>query len=239
MQKSGELWINVTQSEREQIKDKLPQVALAEPSFVIITAFLATLIFIFFLCRKLVRHSSARVIAAIASIELPLGQWTALLPLIDRCCKSSAVHERELGTFVLFTVLESIVEGFQEYVPQLFSLFETLLQDPQSAEVRVTAVRALGVIAQYISADEKSEIKSFQSLIPAMIAVIQQCLEGGDEQGARQLFDVFETLLILEVPLLSKHIPPLVQFFLQCGATRNYDDELRIMALNALSWTVK
>ena len=53
------------------------------------------------------------------------------------------------------------------------------------------------------------------------------------------LFGVFETLLILEVPLLSKHIPQLVQVFLQCGANRSYDDELRIMALNALSWTVK
>ena len=62
---------------------------------------------------------------------------------------------------------------------------------------------------------------------------------GDRRDGARHLFDVFETLLILEVPLLSRHIPQLVQFFLQCGANRSYDDELRIMALNSLSWTVK
>lgn len=30
-----------------------------------------------------------------------------------------------------------------------------------------------------------------------MIRVIGQCLESQNEQGARQLFDVFETLLIL------------------------------------------
>ena len=42
-----------------------------------------------------------------------------------------------------------------------------------------------------------------------------------------------------EVPLLSKHIPVLVQFFLECGANKACDDELRIMALNTLSWTVK
>jgi len=30
-----------------------------------------------------------------------------------------------------------------------------------------------------------------------MINVVQQTLEAGDEAGARQLFDVFETLLIL------------------------------------------
>ncbi|KAH8108280.1 ARM repeat-containing protein [Phellopilus nigrolimitatus] len=219
-QKSGELWINVPQSGRDQIKQTLPKITLAEPS-------------------KLVRHSAARVIAAIASIEMPLNQWPDLLPLINRCCTSQQVTERELGVFLLFTVLEAIVEGFQEHIHALFALFEQLLQDPQSADVRVTAVRALGVIAQYIGADEKPEVRAFQHLLPAMINVVQGCFDSGDETGIRQLFDVFETLLILEVPLLSKHIPQLVQFFLQCGANRAYDDEPRIMALNALSWTVK
>lgn len=219
-QKSGELWINVAQSERDEIKNRLPEITLNEPS-------------------KLVRHAEARVIAAIAAIEIPLQQWNELLPLISRCCTSQQVHERELGIFVLFTVLENIVEGFSQHMQELFGLLQSLLQDPESAEVRVTAVRALGVIAQYIGADEKAEVRAFQQLLPAMITVVQACLDSADETGARQLFDVFETLLILEVPLLSKHIPQLVQFFLQCGANRAYDDELRIMALNALSWTVK
>ncbi|KAL5537253.1 hypothetical protein ACEPAF_1076 [Sanghuangporus sanghuang] len=219
-QKSGELWINVSQTEREEIKSRLPEITLREPS-------------------KLTRHAEARVIAAIAAIELPLQQWNDLLPLINRCCTSPQVQERELGIFLLFTVLESIVEGFSQHVRELFNLLQQLLQDPESAEVRVTAVRALGVLAQYIDAEEKDQIRAFQQLLPAMITVLQHCLDTGDEASARHLFDVFETLLILEVPLLSKHIPQLVQFFLQCGANRSYDEELRIMALNALSWTVK
>lgn len=35
-----------------------------------------------------------------------------------------------------------------------------------------------------------------------MINVIGQCVEAGNEQGARQLFDVLETLLIL-----VSHVP--------------------------------
>ena len=61
---------------------------------------------------------------------------------------------------MLFTVLESIVEGFQEQLPSLFKLFEVLLNDPESLDVRVTTVRALGTIAQFIDADEKAEIVS-------------------------------------------------------------------------------
>ncbi|KAH8110348.1 hypothetical protein DFH11DRAFT_1880628 [Phellopilus nigrolimitatus] len=43
------------------------------------------------------------------------------------------------------------------------------------------------------------------------------------------------TPLILEVPLLSKHITKFVQFLLQCGANGAYDDVPPIMASNALS----
>ena len=185
------------------------------------------------------RHSVTRVIAAIASIELPLQQWPELLPLISQCCTSDQVHVRELGSFVLFTVLESIVDGFSEHVQELYNLFSRLLQDPESSDVRVTTVRSLGVLAQYISSEDKREVQLFQQLLPGMIAIVKDRLDSDDEGSARQLFDVFETLLILEAPILSKHIPQLVEFFLQCGANQGYDHELRIMALNALLWTVK
>jgi hypothetical protein len=39
--------------------------------------------------------------------------------------------------------------------------------------------------------------RAFQAALPAMIDVLQHALQTGDEQSARHLFDVFETLLIL------------------------------------------
>ncbi|KAI0782615.1 ARM repeat-containing protein [Abortiporus biennis] len=219
-QNSGDLWLQVPQDEREQIKAKLPELVLGEPN-------------------KLVRHSAARVIAAIASIEIPLGHWNQLLPFLETTCVSPSVDHREVGIYTLYTVLENIVEGFDNHLQSFFKLFEALLTDPESAEVRITAVRALGVIAQYIDTDDKPDIKSFQTLLPSMINVIGQCIEAGNESGARQLFDVLETLLILEIPLLGQHIPQLAQFLLACGANRNYDSELRVLALNALNWTVQ
>lgn len=75
------------------------------------------------------------------------------------------------------------------------------------------ARRSLGTIAQYLDSDDKADIvsiffpsslflltmmqKAFQALLPSMINVIQQTLDAGDEPGARHVFDVFETLLIL------------------------------------------
>jgi len=90
---------------------------------------------------KLVRHSTARVIAAIATIEIPLGTWSHLLPFLHQTSVSPQAAQREIGVYILYTVLENIVEGFQEHLQGFFKLFEALLQDPESAEVRVTTVR--------------------------------------------------------------------------------------------------
>ncbi|KIM83108.1 hypothetical protein PILCRDRAFT_450443 [Piloderma croceum F 1598] len=219
-QNSGDFWTQLPQDGREQIKAKLPELILVEP-------------------HNLVRHSAARVIAAIATIELPIGTWSQLLPFLHQTCISPQVTHREVGIYILFTVLENIVEGFQEHLQSFFKLFEQLLNDPESIEVRITTVRALGVIAQYIDSDDKADIKAFRALLPGMIRVVGQCLESQNETGARQLFDVFETLLILEIPLLSLHIPELASFLLQSGGNLTYDSELRVLALNALNWTVQ
>ena len=90
---------------------------------------------------KLVRNSAARVVAAIAGIEVPLGTWPQLLPFLHDSCVSPQVAHREVGVYILFTVLENIVEGFQEHTQSFFKLFDSLLQDPESSEVRIKTVR--------------------------------------------------------------------------------------------------
>ncbi|GAV99757.1 armadillo-type protein [Lentinula edodes] len=217
---SGNLWTLISQDEREQIKTKFPELILGESS-------------------NPVRHSAARVVAAIAAIEVPMGTWPQLLPFLQQTCTSPNASHREVGMFMLYTALENIVEGFQDQLTSLFQLFSQTLADPDSLEVRITTARAMGVIAQFIDADEKAYLAQFQALLPGMIQVIGQCVESSNEAGARNLFDVLETLLILEVPLLSKVIPDLVEFLLRCGGNRAYDGELRILALNALNWTVQ
>ncbi|KAF8631861.1 hypothetical protein AX15_002131 [Amanita polypyramis BW_CC] len=219
-QNSGRLWMLLPQNEREEIKSKLPTLMLAEPS-------------------DLVRHSAARVIASIASNEFVHGTWPQLLPSLIAMCSSNDVKHREVAVYIIYTVLEAIVETFEGDLTDFFRVFGLLLVDPASLEVRITTVKALGVLAQYIDIEDKKDLKAIQILLPAIFQVIGQTVESSNENGARQLFDVLETLLILEVPILSKHIPELAHFLLQYGGNRNFDNEMRILALNALNWTVR
>lgn len=140
-QNSGNFWTLLPQNEREEIKAKLPELILAESKSVLIFSYLFLPLISSFLCSNLVRHSAARVIAAIATIEVPQGTWVQLLPFLQQTCISPQVAHREVGSFILFTVLESIVEGFQSHMSSLFDLFRTLLADPESIDVRITTVR--------------------------------------------------------------------------------------------------
>jgi hypothetical protein len=140
-QNSGNFWTLLPQNEREEIKAKLPELILAESKSVLIFSCLFLPLISTLLCSNLVRHSAARVIAAIATIEVPQGTWVQLLPFLQQTCISPQVAHREVGSFILFTVLESIVEGFQSHMSSLFDLFRTLLADPESIDVRITTVR--------------------------------------------------------------------------------------------------
>ena len=138
---SGNLWLEVPQPTREELKSELPKVVLRESKSVSFSNYSISAADRYFLVSALVRHSTARVIAAIAGIEIPVGGWSQLLPFLHETATSSQAAHREVGVYILYTVLETIVEGFQEHLQALFKLFEGLLQDPESAEVRVTTVR--------------------------------------------------------------------------------------------------
>lgn len=80
-------------------------------------------------------------------------------------------------------------------------------------------------------------------------------MEAANEDGSRHVFDALSTFLILvgirtlrhtkylflfqEAPLLSKHVPELVNFLATTSSRRDTDDEHRSMALNALIMTIK
>lgn len=73
---------------------------------------------------------------------------------------SSDVKHREVGVYIIFTVLEAIAEGFEDHMEEFFKIFQRLLVDPESLEIRITTVRALGVLAQYIDVEDKKELVS-------------------------------------------------------------------------------
>lgn len=111
-------------------------------------------------------------------------------------------------------MLEIVVEGLQNRISELIVLFNNLLQDPQSLDVRLVTIRALGTLAGYIDLDDKPDIvnwfsraaitpltsfiqKAYQALIPQMLQVASDALTSNNEEGAKNCFDTLSTLLII------------------------------------------
>jgi hypothetical protein len=158
--------------------------------------------------------------------------------LLEGANAANATH-REVSIYVIYSLLDTVVDTFESHLKTLFELFSRTLLDPESSEVRMTTLRGLAKVAEYISTEDKHDIKAYQELIVPMLQVLQKAIDDDDSEGVKHGYDVFETLLILDTPLVSKHVAELVQFFLTNAANAEVDESMRCGALNVLAWIVR
>ena len=188
----------------------------------------------------LVRHSSARVISAIAAVDLADGEWTDLPGFLQQAATSSQARQREVGVYILFTLLETMGDEFTSKFRELFALFRNTIHDPESAEVRVNTMLALSKMALVVDADEDpASLRSFQEAIPGMVGVLKESIDAGDEDRTIQTFEVFQTFLGCDSQLLAPHFKDLVQFMINIAADTEIADDSRTQALSFLMQCVK
>jgi hypothetical protein len=184
--------------------------------------------------QKIISHAIARCISAMAEFEIPNNRWTNLIDFLFECCKSPNSNHREVGVFVLYSLFEVIVDNLTEKLPQIFELLSVTINDPESIDVKITTMKALGSVVEYIDEDNQKEIELFRSLIPSMVNVLYQCLEQSNRDGAQACFDVVDILLTLETQIVAEHFSQLVQLTVDIAKNINYDETIRNLALSTL-----
>ncbi|KAH8816216.1 armadillo-type protein [Xylogone sp. PMI_703] len=214
-------WANLPTDQKPAIRQQLLQTVLDEKV-------------------SLVRHSGARVIAAIASVDLPDGEWTDLPNNLVQACSSPQVTYREVGVYILFTLLDVAGDAFEDKVPGLFDIFNNTIRDPESAEVRVNTMLALSRIGMLIQPDEDQEnLARFNAVFPGMVAVLKSTIDEQDEDRAMQAFEVFQTLLGCESALLASHFKDLLEFMIDIASNTEIAEESRSQALSFLMQCVR
>lgn len=182
-----------------------------------------------------VRHSGARVIAAIASIDLADGEWSELPGQLAQASTSDQVKHREVGTYILFSLLEIAGDSFEDKMPNLFALFSKTIVDPESAEVRINTLLCLSRLAMLIQPEEDPQnLARFVELVPKMVNVLKATIDEDDEDHVMQAFEVFQTLLGCESALLTKHFKDLLTFMIEIGAQTSISADSRTQALSFL-----
>jgi len=169
-----------------------------------------------------------------AEFEIPNNRWTNLIDFLFECCKSQNSSHREVGVFVLYSLFEVIVDNLTDRLPQIFELLSVTINDPESIDVKITTMKALGSVVEYIDEDNQKEIELFRSLIPSMVNVLYQCLETNNRDGAQACFDVVDILLTLETQIVADHFSQLVQLTVDIAKNPEYDESIRNLALSTL-----
>lgn len=214
-------WTAVPEAQKPQVRDQLLKSTIDED-------------------QALARHSKARVIAEIAKVDLVDGQWEELPGILQQAATSATVKHREVGIYIIYTLLETMPDMFQENMAQMLTLFNRTIQDPESVEVRVNTMLALAELAMVLDTEEDTKsLKSFQNTIPHMVQVLQGTIESGDEDHSMQAFDVFMKLLSYESAFLSQHFANLLQFFMQVAAKTEVDEDVRSQAFSFLMQSVR
>ncbi|KAK3063992.1 hypothetical protein LTR53_018675, partial [Teratosphaeriaceae sp. CCFEE 6253] len=164
-------WANVSAAQKPQLRDSLLKSTIDED-------------------KQLPRHSKARVIAAIAKVDLEDGEWAELPGILQQAATSQTARHREVGVYILYTLLETMPDMFQENMGQMLTLFNRTVQDPESIDVRINTMLALSELAMVLDTDEDTKsLKSFQDTIPHMVKILQASIEAEDEEHTMQAFD--------------------------------------------------
>jgi len=186
------------------------------------------------------RHGQSRVIAAIATIDFENNEWSDMVPSVMQLATSDDVTHREVGSYIIFSLLEANPTYFESHLIQLFELFTKTIRDPQSRDVRVNTMMSISAALMLIDVDEDEQaLNAVQEFIPAMVDVLKDAVQNEDDERIQQAFEVFQSFLAYESALISRYFKDLVQFMLELAANSAVDEDVRCQALAFLAQCVR
>lgn len=209
-------WTKTPEAQRQSARSQLFQATMSES-------------------HSLARHAAARLISAIAKVDLEDGEWADLPGLLQQAATSSNAAERAVGVYLLYSLLETMGDGFSDKFKALFELFSNTIKDPESLDVRVNTLLAVSKMAIVIDAEEdQASVKAFQNMFPSMVTVLQDTIQHGKEEQTMLAFEVFNTLLTTEYQLLQAHFHDLVELMNNIATNKQFSDETRTQAISFL-----
>lgn len=214
-------WKSLAEAQKLQFRGQLLQGALLEKD-------------------KRVQHATARVIVAIATIDIEDRQWMDLPDVLLRAAHNSQDPQpRQVSTYILSVSLENLGQSLMFKFHDMLVLFGKTIAD-SDVEVRINTMLALSRIAiVFDPEDDQISLKAIQNSIPQMVDLLKQAIDSDDTQRITQCFEVFQTLLCCDPQILNKHIRELVIFMTDLAGAKSLDDDARTQAINFLMQCVR
>ncbi|ODA80841.1 hypothetical protein RJ55_03801 [Drechmeria coniospora] len=187
-----------------------------------------------------IRHCLARLVAGIVGVDMEQGDGDDFLKQLLPLNNSNNVVAREVGSYILFAMLEDDPTHFSDHTHQLLQLFQARIEDPESKEVRLNMVQAIGAILMIIEPDEDPKaVEAIQAFIPSIVNILKATVEAADEESYKTVFEVFHSFLAFDSAMLALHLRDLLQFMIDLAGNANAEDDARTQALGFLIQCVR
>lgn len=188
-----------------------------------------------------IRHSTSRLIADIAYVDIESDKWPTLLQSLVAAATDANKQTRETATFILYCILEQLPLSWNEHSGSFLELFASTLQDNESPVVQINTVLCLEALSGAIDEDETlvaSLAGPFSSLLPSMLQVLKNSLNFDDVDKTKELFTAFNYLSMLDMKLLGEHFLSIVQFMMETALNTDVEPQIRGYALANLTQCV-
>lgn len=178
------------------------------------------------------RHSLARLIADIVSLDMEKQQGEEFLQQIIPLNNNDNVVAREVGSFLIYAILENDPIHFNDHTHQLLQLFRTRIEDPQSKDVRINVVRGVGAILDNIIPEEDPKaVETISSFVPSMVNILKATVEADDDESYKVVFEVFHSFVAHDPVLFGSHFQDLLQFMMDLAGNKQAEDDARSQAV--------
>lgn len=186
---------------------------------------------------KLIRHSSARVVAAIAEIDLDNDKWPDLLSVLIDKVHSPELVTREMAVFTLFILLETSSQSLTANTGAFLTLFSELLHDKSSREIQVNSVLAFDTLSSFIESESKIDASlaaQFKAAIPVIIEILKEFIQADEIDKAKDVFNVLNSFIFVDNRLIGDYLVDLVKFIGELALNKQLDEEIRVFSLQFL-----
>ncbi|KAF7327392.1 Importin N-terminal domain-containing protein [Mycena kentingensis (nom. inval.)] len=188
--------------------------------------------FEFVLWDENLRSTAVDIVSAVAKIEIRQGTWPELMQHIDDACNSAQVDHREAGLLLMCTIFPDYYRTYHMLPPGLFAILESSLNDAESVDIGIMAVRMLFILTAFLSNPRDED--SFRALVPCVLPVIGVAVAMGNARGilhSLEYLDALLTDLTATRLLVDHHVYDVAQLLVECAADSELGAHFRVQFL--------
>ncbi|MBA0747815.1 hypothetical protein Gogos_004697 [Gossypium gossypioides] len=168
-------------------------------------------------------------VAELASSILPENGWPELLPFMFQCVSSDSPKLQESAFLIFAQLSQYIGDVLTPFIKDLHTVFLRCLSESSNADVKIAALNAVINFIQCLTSS--SDRDRFQDLLPAMMRILTEALNNGNEATAQEALELLIELAGTEPRFLRRQLVDVVGSMLQIAEAESLEEGTRHLAI--------